>query len=463
MTEPRTAQSNEVERREAQVVGDESADRPGKVPLTARLMLHDSLTARRAAGIIAAFTVVVTVAGGILERVLDHQEYPTIGRGLWFALQTVTTVGYGDVTPKRPVGRFIAAVVMLSGIGFLAVITASVTASLVESSRRRFTAQSEADDTRQFDEISERLARIEAALEQQAHGRSPDGRPLRSPVRSPDEMGDAPSGSALPAPGEVPAPRSRIRRVFARSRELWRVVYRDPEHVPERLTLYTAGRLGESSRKWAESVRSDRPDTHVAKIAEELRTHSAHVARIDGAISGTPFFIALVPGYLTYLQQEMRMTLRTAALYGRDPQELRTSAEMLALRGVHPDVEAAEAALISVRDKGLPERPEHRRSWRTWVHSVYLLLIFGGFMSPSVAKEDTGTLGRIRAVFGVLLGVGIWVTTWVLPLTFMIVMAWGCETHARQLGRRTLLYYDGEAASVLDAIKAADARQRPRS
>ena len=48
------------------------------------------------------------------------------------------------------------------------------------------------------------------------------------------------------------------------------------------------------------------------------------------------------------------MTLRTAALYGRDPRELRTCAEMLALRGVHPDVEAAEAALISVRDKGTP-------------------------------------------------------------------------------------------------------------
>ena len=87
--------------------------------------------------------MVITVAGGVLERLLDHQEYPTIGKGLWLALQTVTTVGYGDVTPKQPIGRFIAAVVMLSGIGFLAVITASVTASLVESSRRRFAAQSE--------------------------------------------------------------------------------------------------------------------------------------------------------------------------------------------------------------------------------------------------------------------------------------------------------------------------------
>ena len=268
-------------------------------------------------------------------------------------------------------------------------------------------------------------------------------------------MSDGPPDSES---ATAPAPRSRIRRMFSGSRDLWRVVYRDPEHVTERLTLYTTGRLGDPSREWAQSMRISHPDTPRAKIAEELRTQSAHVARIDGAISGTPFFIALVPGYLTYLQQEMRMTLRTAALYGRDPGDLRTSAEMLALRGVHPDVEAAEAALISVRDEGLPDRPERRRSWRTWVHSVYLLLIFGGFMSPSVAEEDTGRRGKVRAVFGVALGVGIWVTTWVLPLTFMIVMAWGCETHARQLGRRTLLYYDGEAENVLEAIKAADER-----
>jgi voltage-gated potassium channel Kch len=66
----------------------------------------------------------------------DHQESPTIGRGLWFALQTVTTVGYGDVTPKHSDGRLIGAVVMLTGIGSLAVITASVTASLIESRSR---------------------------------------------------------------------------------------------------------------------------------------------------------------------------------------------------------------------------------------------------------------------------------------------------------------------------------------
>ncbi len=141
-------------------------DRPARVPLTARLLLQDSLTARRAAAVIAAFAVLITLAGGILERVLDHKEYPTIGRGLWFALQTVTTVGYGDVTPEHTAGRIIATVLMLTAIGVLAVITASATATLVESSRRRFAAGAEEDVGQRLNEVNERLARIEAALGQ---------------------------------------------------------------------------------------------------------------------------------------------------------------------------------------------------------------------------------------------------------------------------------------------------------
>lgn len=140
------------------------SDQTAKVPITARLLLRESLTARRAAAIIAGVTLVITVSGGILERILDEQEFPTIGKGLWFALQTVTTVGYGDVTPHRSSGRFIAAVVMLAGIGFLAVITASVTASLVESARRRYTAKEEVDVAQRLDHLSQRLTRIEAAL-----------------------------------------------------------------------------------------------------------------------------------------------------------------------------------------------------------------------------------------------------------------------------------------------------------
>lgn len=104
----------------------------------------------------------------------DRPEFATIGKGLWFALQTVTTVGYGDVTPKHADGRFIGAVVMLTGIGFLTVITASVTASLIESSRGRF-AESVRELARQLQAVSERLVTIEALLAQPTPSELSDG------------------------------------------------------------------------------------------------------------------------------------------------------------------------------------------------------------------------------------------------------------------------------------------------
>ena len=249
--------------------------------------------------------------------------------------------------------------------------------------------------------------------------------------------------------------RARIGHTLSGWRQLGRIAYRDPEHVAERLTLYSAGNLGERSLQWAHGVRETRPDTPRAVLAEELRTQTAQVARIDGAVAGTPFLIALIPGYLSYLREEGRMVLRTAALYGRDPRELETSAEVLVLRGVHPNVDAARDALEKVRDVPLPEKPVKRRSVRTWVHSITVLLIFGGFLSAPSDERKEAAHPWLKASVGFLFGAAIWVTTWVLPATFMVAMAWGCETHARELGRRALLFYDGDADSAQAAIAAA--------
>src|SRR4051812_35092811 len=96
------------------------------------LLRRKPLTPRRASTIIATYTFVITIAGGVLACLPDRHDFHTVGSGLWWALQTVTTVGYGDVVPHRTVGRAVGTVVMLSGIGFLTVITASVTAALIE-------------------------------------------------------------------------------------------------------------------------------------------------------------------------------------------------------------------------------------------------------------------------------------------------------------------------------------------
>ena len=157
-----------------------------------------------------------------------------------------------------------------------------------------------------------------------------------------EETAAAISPDAIEPPRSV---RARIGHTLSGWRQLGRIAYRDPEHVAERLTLYGARNLGEPSLEWAHGIREARPEVPRAVIAEELRTQTAQVARIDGAVSGTPFLIALIPGYLSYLREEGRMVLRTAALYGRDPRELETSAEALVLRGVHPTVDAAREAL----------------------------------------------------------------------------------------------------------------------
>ncbi len=129
-----------------------------------RLTARRPLTARRAGQIIALFTIAVTLASGVLMWLLDNEEFPNLGLALWWAVQTVTTVGYGDITPHEPVGRVIATFVMLSGIGFLTVITASITAVFIESARRRLDRGAEIGP--ELAHLDQRLARIEALLEQ---------------------------------------------------------------------------------------------------------------------------------------------------------------------------------------------------------------------------------------------------------------------------------------------------------
>ena len=105
----------------------------------------------------------ITFVSGFLMTVLDHENYKTIGEGLWWAVQTVTTVGYGDSVPTTDAGRFLATVVMLLGIGFLTVITAAITSTFVARSQLE-QQDSDASEADRFDRLDERLERIESAL-----------------------------------------------------------------------------------------------------------------------------------------------------------------------------------------------------------------------------------------------------------------------------------------------------------
>jgi voltage-gated potassium channel len=126
--------------------------------------LESALTPRRAARIIVAVTFTVTIIGGVLIWLVDHGEYPNLGTSLWWSLQTVTTVGYGDVVPHATSGRLIGAALMLQGIGFITVVAAAVTASLIEQARGRHDEPEDSVPAAQLDRIEARLAAIEHVL-----------------------------------------------------------------------------------------------------------------------------------------------------------------------------------------------------------------------------------------------------------------------------------------------------------
>ena len=70
--------------------------------------------------------LIAIVGFGIFERIADPKTFPTIWLAWWWAIQTVTTVGYGDVVPQQAAGKAVAAVLMVGGLAFLSIVTATV-------------------------------------------------------------------------------------------------------------------------------------------------------------------------------------------------------------------------------------------------------------------------------------------------------------------------------------------------
>jgi voltage-gated potassium channel len=130
-----------------------------------RFVLRKPLTPARAGRAIAFATLVVTIVCGVLIWLVDPADFENVGVGLWWAVQTVTTVGYGDEVPRNVAGRTVAAFLMLSGIGFLTVVTAAITAALIESVRRRLGDPAQAQLVSKLDEVSARLQKLEQALD----------------------------------------------------------------------------------------------------------------------------------------------------------------------------------------------------------------------------------------------------------------------------------------------------------
>ena len=95
---------------------------------------------------------------GWLFSAVETDQNLSVGDGVWFALVTSATVGYGDIVPSNTAGRLIAAVLMALGLVVVGLLTGAVA--------ERFTRNKQSDDdvVRRLDELAARLERIESGL-----------------------------------------------------------------------------------------------------------------------------------------------------------------------------------------------------------------------------------------------------------------------------------------------------------
>ncbi|HZW00294.1 MAG TPA: potassium channel family protein [Candidatus Deferrimicrobium sp.] len=131
----------------------------------------DPASVKNAVLVMIAFTIGIVIVGGVIVWVFDRRDFPDLGGALWYTLQTVTTVGYGDHVPTSGVGRVVGASVMIVAVALIAILTASITSVFVEAAQRRQRAGSEAQERdsvealhQRLDEVITRLAAIEDTL-----------------------------------------------------------------------------------------------------------------------------------------------------------------------------------------------------------------------------------------------------------------------------------------------------------
>ncbi len=106
--------------------------------------LSRALRASRRKIIVFLFTVLtlVIIFGALMYLIEDHESgFTSIPQSIYWAIVTLTTVGYGDISPQTGIGQTLAAIIMVIGYGIIAVPTGIVTAELTQSTKKGVSTQ----------------------------------------------------------------------------------------------------------------------------------------------------------------------------------------------------------------------------------------------------------------------------------------------------------------------------------
>jgi voltage-gated potassium channel len=142
---------------------DDSAPNPGGPSLIERRVRRIANARSVTIGLALTF-VGLALVGAIVMRIADSHNFPSVGVATWWAVQTVTTVGYGDVVPTTTAGRLVGSVEMVIGVSFVAFLTAGVTSTVIQRGEAEAKEADRVQSERSTESIIEALAETRQAV-----------------------------------------------------------------------------------------------------------------------------------------------------------------------------------------------------------------------------------------------------------------------------------------------------------
>ena len=123
-------------------------------------LIERVFNSRRLRSILGVLIICIISFGYVFY--LAEPQIKTFGDGIWWALVTITTVGYGDITPLTTLGRLVAGTLMFVGLGLIATVTAIVSAKFIANYVDHHTNDDVLEKLEELEDEIEKIEQIES-------------------------------------------------------------------------------------------------------------------------------------------------------------------------------------------------------------------------------------------------------------------------------------------------------------
>ena len=127
--------------------------------------MHRAVLSGRIIPYLALVIGAITLVAALTVRLLARGEFNSLGESVWWAAQTVTTVGYGDVIPDTPFSKVVAILVMFFGVATVSITTAVITSAVMSETQRQLTDAREDPQLDALTRIEHRLDTLQERLD----------------------------------------------------------------------------------------------------------------------------------------------------------------------------------------------------------------------------------------------------------------------------------------------------------